>query len=385
MNLTLSKSNSMLFLIACVPFFNQLVNMNGNFPYIQYMPYILMIIAFIYARAPIDISSEGKVILFIFVGVYTISPIVGQTIYKYDPVKNLIYIFLFLIFILSLSAAVSYIQYDNYRTVLTMILIGNSLLLVYNLLTHLNQINIENYNWILTGDRDSRARFGFMHPNTAGMFLFLEIMLIHYLQRLGYGNRSVWGAAIGVLLLFLFATGSRTAVISTILFFVFHWYAAAVSRIDRKLQLSIFFGVIVPGIILYLYRFNIADFFDEASGRSSNLVQNINVLVQHNAVVFGIAPINVSDLKVLIDGLTFSDNWYVTHLIQFGLIGMALFIFNVFMIMIVSIRQGKLSIITLLIILLFYSGAENVMFIPGVLISWVMWIMIMSKLKIKGI
>ncbi|GFN29858.1 hypothetical protein [Paenibacillus xylaniclasticus] len=385
MNLTLSKSKVMLVLLACVPFFNQLVNMIPGLSYVQYVPYILMVAAFLLDRAPIDMSREGKVILFLLVGVYTISPIIGQTIYKYDPIKNLVYILLFMIFILSLSTAVSYIKYENYKTVLKTILLGNSILLIMNLLTNMNEINIDNYSWILAGERNSRANFGFSHPNTAGMFLFLEIILIYYVNKLGCGRWYVWTVLIGLLLPFLLATGSRTAVIGTILFFLLSLYSSVLSKANPLIQLAVFFGVIVPGFIVMLYQFNLEAFFNEASGRNSNLVHNLNILKEHDAVVFGIAPVNVSDLKTMIDGLTFSDNWYVTHLIQFGLVGMALFVFSLFMVLFVSIRQKRLGIVTLLIILLFYSGAENVMFIPGVLISWVMWILIFTKLKIKGI
>ncbi|GMK41166.1 hypothetical protein PCCS19_42220 [Paenibacillus sp. CCS19] len=94
------------------------------------------------------------------------------------------------------------------------------------------------------------------------------------------------------------------------------------------------------------------------------------------------APVNASGLGV-IEGLTYSDNWYVTHLIQFGIVGMAIFVFNIILVTFYSLKHHQYKVISLLIVLLFYSGAENVMFLPGVLISWVFWVVIFTNLKIK--
>ncbi|MEA3573930.1 hypothetical protein [Peribacillus frigoritolerans] len=383
MKFTLTYNNVMLFLVAMVPFTNQLFNTISKLSYIQYTPYICIIIIFLFSKERFNINNKLKGVFILFVGIYTISPILGLTLFKYNSVKNLSYIMLFLIFILSLSIIVSFINMNNYKTVLQIILIGNSILLIYNLLLNLNEINMENFKWLISGERESRANLGFLHPNTAGMFLFIEIILLYYIYKLKIGFAYIWIPSIFILLIFLLATGSRTALLSTILFFILNLYSKVMSKINVKLQLSVFFGVILPVLTLSLLNFNFNDFVDSASGRGTALAQNLNVLNQHNSFFFGIAPVNVSDLKILIIGLTFSDNWYITHLIQFGFIGMVLFITNILIVIINAVKQNNHIILTLLMVLLFYSAAENVMFIPGVLVSWVVWILILFNMKIN--
>ncbi|MGO4108862.1 hypothetical protein [Paenibacillus sp. YAF4_2] len=375
----------MLILIVLVPFSNQLVNASNKLSNLQYLAFMLMILIFAFInKEKLKINIQHRVIFSVFASVYTIPTIIGLTIFKYDPLKNLYYILLYLIYIISLAILVSFINSDNKNVVIQMILIGNSLVLVFNLLVNLNELNADNFNWLTGGERGSRANFGFSHPNTAGMYLFLEIMLIYYMQKMKIGNKYVWSSLIVILTIFLLATGSRTAVLGMLLFFLLKLYSSIVAKLNVKLLLAILLCLIFPLLIIYLLQFNFTKFLEEASGRGTNLTQNLSVLFDQNAFIFGIAPINTSNLR-LIEGLTFSDNWYVTHLIQFGFIGLILFVMNILFIISISLKKRKgienLNIFTLLCVLLFYSGAENVMFSPGVLLSWVFWTLILFNLK----
>ncbi|QAY66764.1 hypothetical protein [Paenibacillus protaetiae] len=379
----LTTDNLLLFSIALIPFSNQFVNMRGILTFFQYLPFIIIIFIFLLSKKKIYSNMNLKIIFFLFASAFTISPILGLTIFKYDPIGNLFYIILFLIFIAAIYILVSYVNMYNFKNVFNMILIGNSILLLYNLATHIFEIQVEDYLWILNRIRENRPSFGYSHPNTAGMYLFLEIILLSFGYKLNLKFKAVYPAIIIIMLVFLLATGSRTAVLSTLLFFILALYSRIISYVNIRLRVAILFSIISPIIFIYLLQFNYNDFFNSTSGRSSSIVQNIDILSQNNGLIFGIAPINVSKLRYVIDGLTFSDNWYVTNVIQFGLIGIIIFICNIFIIFVFLMKQKITGSMILLWVLLFYSGAENVMFIPGVLISWVVWTLILTSIKIR--
>ncbi|WP_317971431.1 hypothetical protein [Paenibacillus sp. CCS19] len=260
--MTNRNRNYMMLLIAAVPFSNQLINIKDiNLPYVQYIPFIGMVLLFIFCREMFDKREPFQLIFILFTCVYTISPFIGLTVFNYSSVQNLVYIILFLIFIAAIRGTISFVNQANYKKVILAMFVGNSLILVYNMLTNLNQINSQNYSWLTTGIREARGNIGFSHPNTAGMFFFLELILVFYLYKLKYINKTVLFLSILVFSVFLLATGSRTAVYSTVLFLIINMYLYMASKIHVKLQLSILFGILLPFLTMFLLRFNYSSFF----------------------------------------------------------------------------------------------------------------------------
>lgn len=68
-----------------------------------------------------------------------------------------------------------------------------------------------------------------------------------------------------------------------------------------------------------------------------------------------------------------SDNWYITAMLMYGIIGVIIMLFNVFYIVINSIKMKNYFIVNLIITFIIYSTMENVLFVPGALISMLFW------------
>ncbi|MED4047506.1 hypothetical protein [Priestia megaterium] len=353
--------------------------MYPQFNFLLYVPYLTINLLFILLKRKLNVNPFMQVVFILLFVTYIITPILGLTIFKYDPLNNLFYISLYVIFIFSILVVVSFINKQNYQSVILALLLGNSVLLIINIIVNISDINLVNLKWVFGEDRESRAYFGFSHPNTAGMYIFIEILLLSLWRK--YNNKIIF--LFNVFLFFILVlTGSRTAILALVLFILLELYAKLKIKWNLYLSAAFTWGIVLPLLILLLKDIDFGSFFKNISGRDVAAVQNIQVLLSTNNAIFGIAPVNVSNLKS-INGLTYSDNWYITHTIQFGIVSLLLFMFNLFILFLESIRHRNKLSINLLLLIIFYSFAENVMFVPGVLMSCIVWILILSQINLN--
>ena len=102
-----------------------------------------------------------------------------------------------------------------------------------------------------------------------------------------------------------------------------------------------------------------------------------------NRLITGFGPISISSISRTLP-IKITDTWYITHILSFGLISLILISVNIAYSLILfskNLNDKNGYIVPLILVLLFYSLAENVLFVPGTLISWVFWMIIYLELK----
>ena len=371
-------NKKILFIIMLIPLLNQLSNSYIPLRNGIYIPFILIIaIVFFSKRISYSIFNKKNLIInrismLLFLS-YSISPILGFTIFKYTPVDNIIYIFLFYIFILFLYI-IGKIFGDNYKYILFLkyIFIGNSFILLINLIFNIKEIEFINFNTILTENRGIRADFGINHPNLTAMYILTEMLLI-YLLIIKEKKKYTFGIVfLLILLIFLVATGSRTAILVFLVFIFLQIYSKLTNKINKYIRLSLFLAIISIIFILLIYKIDFNNILTRTSGRNVAFINNIEFIKIYGNIFTGIAPSNISTLMTKIT-LDYADNWYVVQIIQFGLIGLCIIIICILYLAKIFYYNNNKLCLNLLISFLFYSSSERVFFVPGVTLSFVIW------------
>ncbi|EPZ59910.1 hypothetical protein H477_0743 [[Clostridium] sordellii ATCC 9714] len=91
-------------------------------------------------------------------------------------------------------------------------------------------------------------------------------------------------------------------------------------------------------------------------------------------LIFGAGGGSTSNINS-IEGIRFSDNWYMTNIINSGIIGLTLMLLFITFIFI-RIFKNKINDtigISFFIMMYVYSLSENMLFVPGVALSWFLW------------
>lgn len=386
---------SIYMLVAIIPFINQLHNLGLNIEKLIYIPFIGIILCFLTMKKnkndlivnlEIKFSNGAGFIFICMILSYILSPIIGLTLFKYDPISNIMYISLFIIFILALIILHTTINTEQrYYYTLKSLLCGNSIVLIFNLLKNITDISDINFSTILTSDREVRAIYGFSHPNTVSMFLLVEMLLIYLIlkkyKREKY--RIVSSISIFTLLIFLISTGSRTAILVVCLFILLSILDKLKEKLAIKLKICLNIVIMVVIMLFLLYKFDLNVFLANSSGRDTAIIQNISSVIKYGTILYGIAPVNISILNEPCN-LGFTDNWFIVQLIQFGLIGIIFMIFCIGKMFKIYNKNKNYTCMNLLISILFYGFAERVVFVPGVLLSVIIWIILIVNLNIDG-
>ena len=365
-------------LIFTIPFLFQVCYVFDVTVNVVYSVYIIILLLHIIRRQRLTINHSYKIIGIAVFGVYFLIPIISFNVNWY----TFSYVGLLLLFYFIISILGERIR-DNFLVTIKGMLAGNTLLLAYQILINISEINSNSLLLVFNGERDGRAYFGYSHPNSAAMFMVIEMIFIYLLVRKGKVKKlhkfilTVVGLCFTVPLL---ATGSRTAFYALIIFTIVESFYFIIKRFKKYK----FFISVSTGLALFLLFFEkILKFYNEnASGRSDNTLKNINILIDRDSVFFGLGSSRISDLTNTL-GVTIVDNWYMYIFICYGFCGLGFMLFNLFHYFKKQIKyniQSKDSYsISLIITLLFYSYAENVMFVPGVLLSLVFWGLIYSE------
>ena len=322
--------------------------------------------------------SIGIIIVYLFL------PFLFFTI-TYNSFKtNIFYSMLNIIFLLAVVLTSAEIKKNEYKFILIGTLISNTIYLGYSIVKNFNQINLQSIQLVFNGNRKGRAYFDFSHPNFAAMFILVEIILIYIVFFKIYKNKKIGTFFIGFFIIPLLCTGSRTAFYSLILFVGLEIYVNIMEYVDKKIRIIVI--ILGSGILLFIFSKLTFFLLENSSGRNIALIDNIKLLIENGKLLTGFGPVQISRLKRVIIGLKVSDNWYMTQLIRYGLFGLIIMIICVIYFIKKSNslfeKKDKYSI-NLMIVLLFYSFAENVLFVPGVIVSWISWMIYFCQIELN--
>ena len=158
---------SIYMLVAIIPFINQLYNLGLNIEKLIYIPFIGIILCFLSMKKnksdlivnlEIKFSNGAGFVFICMILSYILSPIIGLTLFKFNPISNIMYISLFIIFIFALIILHTTINTEQkYYYTLKSLLCGNSIVLIFNLLRNITDISDINFSTILTSNRETRA------------------------------------------------------------------------------------------------------------------------------------------------------------------------------------------------------------------------------------
>lgn len=391
----MKESINMSILLLCImsiPLLNQMNNSNMLIGNLIYAPFMVIIIIYLLNRKEMlkerAYKSNNKVIIaciLMIVG-YTLPPILGLTIFKYTPISNMIYIILFCVFIFYLYI-VSYVisTEKQFMSFLKYSLLGNSLILITNIILNLDELKYIEFNTILSNERNLRAYFGFSHPNTTAMYILIEMLLIYLIYIKINNKKKIIGILfISILSIFLISTGSRTANMSLIIFILLEIYSHCIKRLNKYMRISILFLTTSFLFILLINKVDISYILSNSSGRDRALINNIKAIKEYGNFVFGIAPTSIEILKSKCM-LDYTDNWIITQMIQFGILGVVIILSSIIILLIEFIKYRNYICINLLLTLFFYSMAERVLFVPGVTLSWFIWSLLFISSKNKNL
>ena len=376
-----------IFLAGIIPLFFQMQLYFKMPSILMYIPYILICISLIFRFniSSYRMSTKTLSISFILITVYLALPFIFFTIIYNDFKQNLLYSFLYFILIISLKIVSDGINIREYYKLIKITLFNNSIILIFALLTNISEVNSNSIKGVFTGSRASRAMYELGHPNFAAMFIVTEIILMYILW---YKEKKIKFFAISFgFVIFLLSTGSRTACYSLVIFLIVEILMNIYNnkKLNKNLK-NIFLMIICIFIVLIFLKNNTFEtLLKDSSGRDESIIYNINVLINNGKVLIGYGPVQISTLCINIPEIKISDNWYITQLIRYGLIGMLMVmscIIIIFKKIIKYINGDNSYIISLMIMLLFYSSAENVLLVPGVILSWICWIIFYCNIEI---
>lgn len=369
-----------------IPLIFQIILKNGVSSYLMYIPYIIICIAFLFIKRKIKVNKSIVAISIGIVIVYLFLPFLFLTITYNNFKTNIFYSILNIVFLFAIIITSAEIKRNEYEFILRGTLISNTIYLSYLIIKNFYQINLQSIQLVFNGNRQGRADFQLGHPNIAAMFIVVNIILIYIVIYKIYNMKKI---AIMLSLSFvipLLSTGSRTASYSLLLFYVLELYWNKLKQCDEKIRI-ICTLIFISGVIYILYSYLLQYFLENSSGRNVAIINNIEVLIKNKKILYGFGPIQISRLKRIISQLMISDNWYMTQLIRYGIIGLGIIVF-ILVLLVKNLFKCKYENrygISLLIMLLFYSFAENVLFVPGVILPWVCWMIFFCEIRLNTI
>lgn len=386
-----SQYEKILFmLVSAIPIFYQISHFEFGIgiPYIQYIPILIIcLLPIIFKKSLlIFLSLQAKFLMLAVFLNYLLIPLISFNVGSTNPIlelSNIILNFVFLFSIIIIASRVN--RVDIFENYMRYFLIGNSIVLTLGIILNFSDLfNVNNYSWLFNDTRDSRAYFSFGHPNFAGIFLLIEILLLLYLFI------KIKSKYLLFLLLFylfaLLATGSRTSFYGLIIFCVMYMYFFICYKTSKKLRLLIINMSIWLLIVYFGLIYDWKELLSDSSGRDTLLIHNLNELVKDGNLLTGIGPINYTSIAVFYPNYQMSDNWYVTNTMLYGVFGTISFVFvtlisiiYLFLIHSNSKNYKELNFVkSLTICILIISFFENLLYIPGVIVSFFFWLTALS-------
>ena len=315
--------------------------------------------------------------ILVIIGVYLLIPLLSRYA-EFQTITYSMYILLF--FLDSYICGITMSNSDDKISFLKGWLVSNSSILGMQLIKNKSGYSLSAFMTVFSGERHGRSYFGYSHPNFAGMFLIMETILIYLVIR-GESRKSyrilLSCIELGVLIT-ICMTGSRGALYCTILFYSFEFIRKLSDLFPRIKKITYFILII---IFIYTCINMYGDsVIENSSGRYDLLWENFEFLNDSGTLLLGNGGLPISSK---ISGISFSDNWYMTTIINVGLFGFIFLIilFTVFFLNLLKKENDNISIsiLSIVLMLIAYSFSENMFFVPGVGISWLSWSLIMYK------
>lgn len=369
------RLNHISFFISLIPFLFQLSSVAGSTFYYRF-GYLAILLMYLIFSKNLKISKYYIETVIIISLVYIGMPIISLDL----NVEAITYYGMIAIFLLVATIVSENLNKDPINSHKNL-LISNSILLLLKIIQSINQINEITIMSVFTGDRFNRASFGFSHPNFAAMFIVMEILMAYNAMRKRALPKKLGIFIIICCVLPLFSTGSRSALYSLIVFFLSELLFVFL-KIFKKYRKMIF--VLLFGLGIWVgYKEFATELIIKSSGRYEIILHNIQVLINNGNILFGSGGGSTSNIRN-IDGIEFSDNWYMTIVLNYGLFGLVIMLVGLVVIFMAIYKRNFSTdsfVISIMIMMIFYSFAENMLFVPGVALSWYFWCIVMAALK----
>lgn len=369
-------------IICLLPLVHQLVNMFGVNANLMYVP-LLLILLFNMDKLtlPVYYFPFGIAFLFTYLGCTILS---GQLSLYGIAYIALLGVFYITIPIIGKRASKYYADYVLF------LLFAGALFLLPQVLLNIGSVSLDQITNALNVEGDSivrnRLTFGFMHPNTAAYMIATEILLLnaYFRMKKNWKNRIV---VLGVgLLLFvgLLGTGSRTAIISVLALFAIQVGFAAINLLPKLKPLLYFLCIIIVLYLLFTTGI-VGTLLNRSSGRTVALSTLYSALVRTDRLWFGtgVAGISAGNISAVLGQEIIIDGWYMHMFASTGIIGLVVIfagITSLFWHLLKNTPVGseRNFMFAIMFFLLCYGFAENVIFVPGILLSVVCWILIFA-------
>lgn len=366
--LTVSTSQLIWFLSISLPFQYQFVNSLelGNLPvYLTFGLICIFGIRNFLRRIPKNILYILILFLIVFLGIPTFA-------FRILDMNGLFFATGLVVFAMTTAIIGQYMATD-YKRYIYGFTVANQMHLIYSSFNHIYEFNSRTILSVLYATDNHvytfryRAWLGFSHPNWIALFFLMQMILLFACTKICEKKRKKYL----IILIFLNAipllcTGSRTAIINCILFFLINTVISSRHAYQRKLRIYAFgiFLFIVGVFALLSYTERIAEF---SSGRVELVIDRIAGV---NSLWFGNRVNSTS-----VDVTNIIENYYVTHILRFGLLSLLIFLYAKYRFWFYGVKQmlndSQLSWIPVFfIVMLVYGMGEAVVFNQAVSLSF---------------
>ncbi|MFI8656236.1 hypothetical protein [Priestia megaterium] len=368
--------------------------LNHKFPIVYLLILFVTVVLLFIKKIKLRISTQHKLFLSLTGLVYVFFPLISYNILNFDfysNVNNVIQDFIFIIVITIISAHIKF-EKDLYK-VMGAIAIGNGLFIVPSILINLAELfNMNNYMWLIDGERVIRATYEMRHPNFTGMTILIEVfsVLICFivLKRLLYKLGLIFLEVI--LIAALITTGNRAAFYALVLSIIIGLFIFVLKKLKRLARnLVIVYSFLIVSIF-FLFFFDWNKFYSSSDSliERFQIMNRVFVLIpKYGDYFFGIAPINQIKLAQELIFLR-NDNWFVQEIVLYGFVGLILLLILIIYLIVVNIKQYFITnsiynLIKLVVLSagIIYSTMEITLFAHGYSWSLFIWIVILTRLK----
>lgn len=369
-------------LVCLLPIIHQVVNIAGLSGNFMYLP--LLLIVYLHCRRLIfpesyEILGAAYVVSYFFCTVLS-----GEiTLYALQ------YIFLIGAFYLAIPLMGMKIG-AHYEECIGLMVLAGAIILIPKVLPQMGNISVDQIKSAMKIEAAKSVRnrlsFGFSHPNTAAYFLATEILLLNaYIRKKSRGiNRAAACAAILLFGVALLGTGSRTAAISVFVLFMIQLFLAAAKRF-LKVKSNFYPLCILTGIGVLFGSGAMDSIWGNSSGRDSAAENLLASLISNHRLLFGtgVSGISSGNISKVLGEKIIIDGWYMHMFATTGVVGVTVILAGIGILFFKLLKKipesnEKDFVFSVMVFLLCYGFAENVVFVPGVLLSVVCWVLIMA-------
>lgn len=379
-----------LILIAMIPITYQIVGLkDGNYNYIQYIPMLFLNIALMvyFYKRKVKLIKESLIVFLMLCMAVLIVPFVMSIISKTLFMENILYTMFYANFIVMILLLTNYMAGGKFKSTIGSLLVGNTIVLLINILKNRNDISIDKCianisNILKFVDQKEILYLGFNHPNLVSMFIIIEMLLLYEYKKtvINIKIRICFDLIIILWIIPLLATGSRTAIVCSVIFFivkVFFWFFLKIKTCWKIAIITIV--IMLLCIILGNINFTKINLTESMSGRMTDVTSLFSYLNENKKLITGIGPTNSTLNYVHTWGIEGTpDNGYLAIIAQYGIIGFVLIMSALVYIFYINFNKKNSTNCGLIITFLIYSCVENVLFISRVWMCVLIWLFIVN-------